>query len=153
MWERLRKFSALEPPARRLFLRAAFLLPVVSLSLRFLGFLKTQTSLQKRISSAAAQAAADPPRSTELTVRMVRAAVRHSIAHPTCLQESLVLWLLLGRQGIVSELRIGVRKDAGKFEAHAWVERDGVALNEPEALHEHYAAFDSALASTLSEPR
>ncbi len=78
---------------------------------------------------------------------MVRAAARHSPGHPTCLEESLALWWLLGRRGIDSELRIGVRKQGEKFEAHAWVERAGAALNEPESVHEHYAAFDSALSS------
>jgi Transglutaminase-like superfamily len=41
-------------------------------------------------------------------------------------------------------VRIGTRKSEEKFEAHAWVERDGVALNEPEEPHQHYAAFDEA---------
>lgn len=89
----------------------------------------------------------------DLTVRLVRAAVRHSVGHPTCLEESLALWWLLGRQGIAAELRIGVRKQGEKFEAHAWVEREGTALNEPESLHEHYAAFDAALSSMPPEPR
>jgi hypothetical protein len=50
--------------------------------------------------------------------------------HPTCLHRSLTLWWLLRRQGVASELRIGVRKEQGRFEAHAWVERAGVALND-----------------------
>ena len=82
---------------------------------------------------------------------MVRAAARYGLGHPTCLQESLALWWLLGRQGIPSDLRVGVRKHADKFEAHAWVERNGIAMNEPEGLHEHYAAFDAALASIPPE--
>lgn len=150
MWERLQRFSALEPPARRIFLHASVMLPLLSLSLRFRGFLKTRTFLQNHLSPAIGLAGSSGP---ALTVRMVRAAARHSWTHPTCLQESLALWWLLGRQGIASELRVGVRKQESKFEAHAWVERDGVALNEPQAQHEHYAAFDSALASLPSEPQ
>ena len=84
---------------------------------------------------------------------MVRAAARHGFGHPTCLEESLALWFFLRRQGIEAELRVGVRKEGEKFEAHAWVEREGVALNEPEALHEHYAAFDAALSSIPPELR
>jgi hypothetical protein len=38
-------------------------------------------------------------------------------------------------------VRIGTRKTEEKFEAHAWVECDGVALNEPEESHKHYVAF------------
>lgn len=82
---------------------------------------------------------------------MVRTAGRYGFTHPTCLQESLALWCILGRQGIPCDLRVGVRKQAEKFEAHAWVERCGMPLNENEGLHQHYAAFDSALASISSE--
>jgi hypothetical protein len=153
MWERLRRFSALERGARGLFLRAAVLLPLISLSLRLRGFRKTQAFLQKFIPVRNVAADISVPTCVALTVRMVRAAVRYSAGHPTCLEESLALWWLLGRQGIASGLRIGVRKHNEKFEAHAWVERDGIALNEPEALHEHYAAFDTALSSLPPEPR
>jgi hypothetical protein len=153
MWERLRRFSALGRTARGLFLRAAALLPLISLSLRLRGFRKTQVSLQKYLSTSSKEDDSSVPGRVDLTVRMVRAAVRHSVGHPTCLEESLALWWLLGRQGIASELRIGVRKHHEKFEAHAWVERAGTALNEPESLHEHYAAFDAALSSTPRGPR
>jgi hypothetical protein len=120
--------------------------------LRLRGFRKTQTSLQKYLSPSKEDDSSVPGR-VDLTVRMVRAAVRHGVGHASCLEESLALWWLLGRQSIVSELRIGVRKHDEKFEAHAWVEREGVAVNEPESLHEHYAAFDAALSSTPPGPR
>jgi len=153
MWERLRRFSALGRPARGIFLRAAALLPLLSLSLRLRGFRKTQNFLQAFLTSPDKTAQTAAPDPSDLTIRMVRAAVRHSPGHPTCLEESLALWWLLARQGFPSELRIGVRKHADKFEAHAWVERDGIALNEPEAMHAHYAAFDAALSSMPPGPR
>jgi hypothetical protein len=153
MWERLRRFRALERPARRLFLRATGVLPLISISLRLRGFRKTQAILQRFLSPPGEVIDSSTTSPADLTVRMVRAAVRYGVGHPTCLEESLALWWLLGRQGIASELRIGVRKQGDKFEAHAWVEREGAALNEPEALHEHYAAFDAALASMPPGPR
>jgi transglutaminase superfamily protein len=76
---------------------------------------------------------------------MVRAAQRYSIARYTCLEESLTLWHLLQEQGIAARMRIGVRKENGKFEAHAWVECGGEALNQDEAMHRHYAAFEGDL--------
>jgi Transglutaminase-like superfamily len=36
---------------------------------------------------------------------------------------------MLRRSGNAAEVRIGV-KTAGRFEAHAWVERDGVAVQD-----------------------
>jgi hypothetical protein len=153
MWERLRRFNALGRGARGLFLRAAALLPLISLSLRLRGFRKTQAFLQRFLPQSNDTMDISVPARAKLTIRMVRAAVRHSAGHPTCLEESLALWWMLGRQGITSGLRIGVRKRDEKFEAHAWVEREGVALNEPESLHEHYAAFDAALSSLPPERR
>jgi|HubBroStandDraft_1064217.scaffolds.fasta_scaffold33759_2 hypothetical protein len=153
MWERLRRFSALERTARGLFLRAAALLPLISLSLRLRGFRKTQALLQEFLPACSHETDSFAPGRADLTVHMVRAAVRHGVGHPTCLEESLALWWLLGRQGIATDLRIGVRKHDEKFEAHAWVEREGNALNEPESTHEHYAAFDAALSSMPPGPR
>jgi hypothetical protein len=145
MWERLRRFNALERPARGLFLRGALLLPLVSLSLRLRGFRSTQAMLERFFKTASTEK--DSPAQRErvaLAVRMMHAAVRYGIGQPSCLEESLVLGWLLGRQGVVTELRIGIRKEDGKFGAHAWVELDGTALNQPDGQHQHYAAFDAA---------
>jgi len=76
-----------------------------------------------------------------MTSRMVLAAARNSPIRSTCLERSLSLWWLLSNQSIATQFRIGVRKDGGKFTAHAWVEHDGIAIGEPEASHLHYAAF------------
>jgi hypothetical protein len=148
MWEQLRRFRALEPNARVLFLRAAVLLPFISLSLGLRGFRATQSSLQKRLpgvpTGISDQSRAAQTGRTALTARMVRSAAHRTWGSPACLEQSLALWWLLGRQGIASSVRIGTRKNEEKFEAHAWVEHDGVALNEPEEAHQHYAAFDEA---------
>jgi hypothetical protein len=82
---------------------------------------------------------------------MVRAAEHHGLTRSTCLEESLALWYLLGRQNIDSRIRIGVRKQAGKFEAHAWVEYEGAALNQSEELHRHYSPFESELDNLPAE--
>jgi hypothetical protein len=152
MWERLRRFSALERPARGLFLRAVVLLPLVALSLRWRGFRETQAALQRFLSKANPEPdAAFASKIAALTAHMVNAADRHGLVHPSCLSKSLTLWWLLGRQGIPSRLRIGIRKEKEKFEAHAWVERNGTALNEPDEPHHHYAAFDASLSALPSE--
>jgi hypothetical protein len=44
----------------------------------------------------------------------------------SCLTQALAARILLGRRGYVTELRLGVGRDAaGRFAAHAWLERDG----------------------------
>ncbi len=152
MLEKLRRFSALEPPAQKLFLQALALLPVISLSLRWQGFRATQEALQRLLTTR------PPEQNLEvgsgqvaLFAHMVHAADRHGLIHPSCLAKSLTLWWLLGRQGITSRLRIGIRKQNGQLEAHAWVEREGIALNEPEEHHRHYAMFEAAFTSLPEE--
>jgi Transglutaminase-like superfamily len=161
MWEQLRRFSALDGNARWMFARVALLLPAVSLSLRIRGFRFTQSALQQLVSGTkrcateqsqpfVANSAASASHRTQIAARMVRAAARRIPMKLTCLEESLALWFLLRREGIAAELRIGARKTGDKFEAHAWVECDGEALNQTEDPHTHYAVFD-ALGSTLAE--
>jgi transglutaminase superfamily protein len=154
MLENLRRFNALERPAQTLFLRALLLLPVVSLSLKLRGFQATRATLQKTLSAPIPQPDSEfVNKRVALTAHMVNAADRHGPVYPSCLAKSLTLWWLLGRQGITSRLRIGIRMESEKLEAHAWVEREGTALNEPEENHRHYAAFDAALASLPKDDR
>jgi len=151
MWERLRRFNALPRPAKALFLRACFLLPVLTLSLRLRGFGPTQKTLQKLIPASIASLPDLAAQSVvALTSRMVLAASRHSFIQSTCLERSLALWWLLARKGIASQLRIGVRKDSGKFQAHAWVEQEGNAIGEPDSVHLHYAAFSKEFSGDAS---
>ena len=131
-----------------MFLRAAVLLPVISLSLRIRGFRATQQSLQDFAFFARAETRF-PENLTAgervgLTVRMVNAAAYHGWGRPTCLEKSLALWWFLRQVGVASSVRIGARTRDGRFEAHAWVECDGAALNEPGDAHRHYATFDAA---------
>jgi len=130
-----------------MFWRALALLPVIATSLQLRGYQKTLRSLRQRAEGWCAQPIADPQNGArvEKTCRMIRAAEQYGWVRANCLEQSLALWYLLRRQGIVSNLRIGVRKEKEKLEAHAWVEFDGAALNQDESHHFHYAAFEEEL--------
>jgi Transglutaminase-like superfamily len=137
-----------------MFFRAALFLPVISLSLKVRGFRATQQSLQNLCvpSNTGKYLGEDANRErVKLAVRMVNAAARHGWGQPSCLEKSLALWWLLQQQGTAASVRIGARKAGGKLEAHAWVEREGVALNEPQQEHRHYATFDAAFPLQSSE--
>jgi hypothetical protein len=120
--------------------------------LRFRGFKGTLEALQKSPPSAAlAQTKnATTAEAVQMTCRMTKAAVRYGLIRPTCLVESLALWYLLETQEIPVSLRIGV-KTTHKFEAHAWVEYAGAALNQTEQQHQHYAVFDNAFSDFPGE--
>ena len=138
-----------------MFFRVAVLLPAISLSLKMRGFRATQQALQnfsisREKEEGSGQCVTDGER-VKFAVRMVNAAARHGLGRSTCLERSLALWWLLRQEGIASSVRIGARKTDGKFEAHAWVEQEGVALNEPQQEHRHYATFDAAFPLQSSE--
>jgi Transglutaminase-like superfamily len=153
MWRQIQRFSALERSARGLFLRAFLVLPLITISLRWRGFRKTKALLQHFLPLTYGSQNPEAQVRAALTAQMAQAAARYGIGNPSCLEVSLALWWLLARQGIASDLRVGIRTDVEKFEAHAWVECSGATLNEPGIEHHHFAAFDAALASLPPGPR
>ncbi len=74
----------------------------------------------------------------------VSRAAAHHLTAMTCLPRALALQRMLAKRGILSALRIGVRKDLGGgsgIAAHAWVEVAGRAVGEPEAIEERFRPF------------
>jgi hypothetical protein len=58
-------------------------------------------------------------------------AISQYVPRATCLTQALVLHIMLRQEGLHSRIRIGVSKDAGHFEAHAWVEsQDQVVIGD-----------------------
>jgi hypothetical protein len=63
-------------------------------------------------------------------LRAVRCAAGHHLYPMKCLPQSLALAWLLARRGVAVDLRLGVSRQRQKFEAHAWLELDGIAIND-----------------------
>lgn len=66
--------------------------------------------------------------------RLVDVAARNHVRPMTCLPRSLALQALLHRQGEEADLRIGVRREAGRILAHAWIEQAGDPVEEPASV-------------------
>lgn len=148
--EKWRRFRLRPPEDRALILRAALILPVTAIGLRLFGFQRWK-ALAEKLSRPPRMSQSLPPnllRERALrAARAVRSAELHGPAQPNCLERSLALWWLLRREGVESELHIGARNEAGRFEAHAWVELGGKILNDVAEVHQHYARFDAPLAA------
>jgi hypothetical protein len=120
--------------------QALVLLPASGLALRLVGFQRWQAVLGRFAPRERPTApSVDPP--IEQTARMVRVAAAHGLAPATCLEQSLALWWLLRREGVASEVRVGVRKGSGRLEAHAWVEVGGRVLNDRSDVGDAFAPF------------
>jgi hypothetical protein len=71
--------------------------------------------------------------------RLIDLAARHHLYPMTCLRRALVLQRIARVRGADARVRIGVRKDAGALQAHAWVECDGQIVGQPERVAEKFA--------------
>ena len=117
----------MSPRDLRATLSALVLLPALWIALRILGLRRLAGWIERR---PLAQSEIDRPTAIDEAVRAVARASRRGAGRGTCLSQSLALVHLLRRRGIQSALRLGVRKSGERMEAHAWVEADGVVLND-----------------------
>ncbi len=76
-------------------------------------------------------------------VRLISLAARYPRRWLWCLQSSLALREWLARSGVFADLRIGVQKHEGQFQAHAWLEYKGKVLNDYGRSVDRYVAFQA----------
>src|SRR5688500_12244795 len=117
----LRALRSLSGRERGSLVRAWAYLLVADLALRFVAFPRVERLLALLARGRRRQAGLPADRLATL----VTAAARHHLRPMTCLPRALALHTLLRRNGIQTDLRIGVRREAGSLQAHAWVEHAG----------------------------
>jgi hypothetical protein len=140
-YSKLARFLALSWPERRTLLAALALLPPFWLALRVVGVQRLQARLHRKARPGNAPALDELKR----TGALVNAAAQRVLGADNCLTRSLYLWWLLRRRGVYCQLRIGVRMNEGALEAHAWVEHDGIPVNDRPDVSDHFPAFDDAV--------
>ncbi len=132
----LKKWRALTRQEKILLLRFIFWLPWVSFSLKFFGYLRTRHFLLRRIAVAGLhQADSAELARAERMAELLSIAGRHGLVSATCLRQSVLLEYWLKRQGLAAEIKIGVRKENTLFDAHAWVELNGIPLAQDDLAH------------------
>ena len=143
-----RAFRRLDRDDRRLAMETVAALAATRIGLRLTGLRRWKAALGRgtpRLDCAGSEG-------TGILVarriaRIQEAVSRHLTWHASCLERSLVLWWQLERHGIAAEMRIGARKEAGRFEAHAWVELGNLVLNDSSDPHLHFTPFDDSILS------
>jgi hypothetical protein len=124
---RLRRLLGLDPEDRRLLATAWVRLFVVSAGLRWLGYRRLSTwvpTVQQRGVRAAEMVSA------QRYAYWITVAARWQPMQALCLAQSVALQGWLRGEGVPSDLRIGVSKAGAQLAAHAWVELDGVPIND-----------------------
>ncbi len=139
----LTKLKSLSPIEWQILIASSVLLPLVALSLKLVGFKRTQVFIGDPISIHAKAFSPKPkmPVLARKIARMVLVAAKHGFHRSSCLEKSLVLWWLLKRKGIDAQLRIGVQKEDSVFAAHAWLELDGKVLIDSEDTVQRYCTM------------
>jgi hypothetical protein len=116
---------------RWLLFQAGLLVPVLGLSLRVVSFRRTYSVLRRLAPASDHVLPTDAETASARVLQVahvVAMASRHTPTPNSCLHRSLALWWLLRRRGFDSHLRFGARRQQGGFEAHAWVEHNGVVV-------------------------
>ena len=134
----LAQFRELSHAEQRTLLTAAACMPIFWLGLRVLGLPRFQAWLE-RARKPACPAITLPK--IQALGELVNIAARHTLGSRTCLTRSLLLGWLLRRRGVQSQLRIGVRFTQGVLDAHAWVECEGVPVNDRPDVSTQFASF------------
>lgn len=134
----LARWRALSRADQRTVLLAGAAMPVFWLGLRVLGLPRFQAILQRR---PVARSSSMPLADMQALGELVNIAARHTLGPRTCLTRSLLLGWLLQRRGVQSQLRIGVRLTQGALDAHAWVECEGIPVNDRPDVSAQFASF------------
>lgn len=124
------RYRALAPVDRRA-LRAAFIwLLLVDIALRTVGLRRLVPGAHSVLTTRSEDVNAEDLRRASRYAYWLDVAARHHIVRARCLHKSLALHLWLRREGVPSDVRIGVRKTDGGLTAHAWVELGGYIVND-----------------------
>lgn len=112
-------------------------LPVVSLLLATSGYKRTLWMIEA-LSRRAGQRVPSPSElnAAERLAQLSGLAGRHGPYPITCLRQALLTYLWLRWRRFSPSLKLGGRRQEGRFDAHAWVELEGRALGQAELLHQ-----------------
>ena len=131
----------------RVMLSTPFILLLTWCRLQTGGYRKTLAAAQP--SGPALAATGERLQRARETSYAVAVAVKYGPWRPRCLLRSLALGWFLGRRGIPFDLRIGVpARGRGTpatvspdFSAHAWVEVEGVVVNDRDDVGDRHVPF------------
>ena len=125
------------------------LLPAVGAANRVFGFTRVQNALAVTPERGGRQLTTE---NALYVVAIVELAARRGPFRANCLQRSMVTWWFLRRRGLTTSIRFGVRPTSldQRPDFHAWLEHDGVVLNDDDDIGERFFPFDHFVDGTYS---
>lgn len=143
MLKNFRQFRSMPKADRKLFMRIAFVVPLVEISLKLVGFNQIVNFLHRFSNfNGTVQNQSNEVKRYKRLLFLFYAKFPFA---GKCLARSIALWFLLKRKGIETDLRFGMKKENGKLLAHAWVEYKGKPLTLDPEVHLHYTPFSEPI--------
>jgi transglutaminase superfamily protein len=136
---------------RKLLIRSLLLLPAIHAALLMLGYTRLHTALQRMVPLGKGKASFSELEIMDVAQRIVQIvciAAGHGIYKATCLRKSLLTWWFLREEGIEGQICFGVRLVGQNLEAHAWVEYQGMVLNDPQNTRLQFPPLSGTLPAT-----
>jgi hypothetical protein len=124
------RFATVSNADRWMVLRAFAWLGIIDLALRVVGFQRVIRTAESAPVSAERPDADQTIARARRYAHWLHIASRYHVVRAHCLQRSVVLHYWLRKEGLPSQLRVGVRKEDGELKAHAWVELQGQVIDE-----------------------
>ena len=137
------KYQSLPVEDRFKLIAYAFLLVLVQIALNWFGYQKVYTFLvshprKHNIISGQTKEALDEAKHCAYLVSI---AARYGIIRATCLRQALLVFWLLRRRGIQTDLRIGVRREGESIFAHAWLKYGEDVITEGSLVEKNFSVF------------
>ena len=138
--KRVKQLTNLTYKEWQILLLSLVTLPIVGLALNIKNYQWTSSKLKRSVASIAPSILPLDIQAEEsqIVARMVFIAANHGLYRANCLKKSLVIWWLLARAGIPTDLKIGIRKADEVFAAHSWVEAFGTVLVDHPDVNQTY---------------
>lgn len=136
----LTRWLALPWNERRWLLGLMLGLPIIAAMVRVFGVFRTRRWLERASRHAGTRDADSADLlAAERVARLAAIAGRRGAITATCLRQALLVYWILRRRGFAPVLRIGMRSQGGQVDGHAWVELQGLALDQPNLSHVPFA--------------
>lgn len=135
-----RQWASLPSDERQALLTMVWLVPALHIAVRVFDYRRTRAWIDR--SGGKIRPHADGrPRVEALRLATTRVQA-YSWLPGNCLSRSLGLYWLMLKAGYSPVLRLGVSLAEGTFTAHAWVEHEGVVLNDTQDVSVRYRPLE-----------
>ena len=144
---KLRQLKALSAWQWSVLLRSPFIYPFVYVRLRQGGFKQALLWVHPDAAKSSGLPPGEELQLARETSYALSVGLKYGVWKPNCVTRSVALAWFLSRKAISCDIRIGVpgalnADNAADFTAHAWVETQGMVLNDSQQISQKFQPFD-----------